>query len=214
MLKNKVISIILISLLILTCFNITVSHDNIASQESPGNSLEDEVIDVKTISNDIPNRGSRGSGNSKLCENNAYGGSWVDSFEDDSGIEYIYNIFHQICDLTLRKFRYIPNGDFEEGNLGQVPDNWTYHVYRTGSFKGSHITTVKQVNTHYFSGSKAVYGYVKSQATSGAYRTHINFTPTPGYQNLSGAKYVYVSMRDIKTYHSVSSWGWNLFVFI
>ncbi|WP_455391553.1 hypothetical protein, partial [[Eubacterium] cellulosolvens] len=141
-------------------------------------------------------------------ENNAHGGSWVDSFKDDSGIEYNYNVFYQNNDITLRKYTYLLNGEaFEKGTVGQIPENWTYHTYFYGTGTGYYSEQLNLIDTSYFSGSKALYAYLRGDERTGGYRPHLNITPVQPFINLSGARYVYVHMRDIQDYHSIG-WGW------
>ncbi len=150
------------------------------------------------------------SGSKSLYEQDLAGGSWVDSFEDDSGIGYEYNIYHRLGDISLRRFSYIPNGDFEEGTVGQIPDNWTYHTWNTGT-GGKFQVNVKQNNTQFYTGNHCMYGYVKGdEGTIGGYRQYLNVT-TKSFINVSGARYVYIFMRDIKEYHPYS-WGWTNFI--
>ncbi len=203
----KLMSILLILLLIL--INFPYNSDYHLKNDRNSNSLESNV-NLTNFNGNIVEK-PLGTRSQKVeIHNNDHGGSWLDSFEDDSGIGYEYNLYHKLGDISLKKFSYIPNGDFEEGTVGQIPDNWTYHTWNTGT-GGIFQVKVKQNNTQYYSGKHCMYGYVKGdEGTIGGYRQYLNAT-TKSFVNVSGARYVYIFMRDIKEYHPYS-WGWTNFI--
>jgi hypothetical protein len=177
--------------------------------------IEDSIIEPSNNNNlESSNSPTSTSSSTKsLYEEDIAGGSWVDSFEDDSGIESINNILlnNKSNSVTIDyRNKYLKNGDFESGTVGQVPDDWTYHIYNTFG-AGTSTVQVKQEDSQYFSGSHSLYGYVKcDEVVVGGYRTFLNVT-TASFINVSGAKYVYIFMRDISVTHSYS-WGWNVLI--
>ncbi len=183
----------------------------IDSFESENSALEDSATSAASPAPSSAG-GGRLTASAGLYESNSHGGSWVDSFDEDSGIELIYNLNHSKGDVYSCKYKYLPNGNFEKGTLGLVPDGWNYNIYNTGSGSGTHTINCDQINSQYQSVSHSMYGYVKSQANSGSYRTHMNVSMS-SFADLYGGKYIYIHMRDIQVSHSLG-WGWNTMIYL
>lgn len=86
----KLISVVIIFILLLSSFNFIFNSEDLANNYKIS---DQEIIDntEDSFKSEIDNnpRSSRGTrSGSVLIEKNEYGGSWLDSFQDDSGIDW------------------------------------------------------------------------------------------------------------------------------
>ncbi len=98
MIKNKVISIIIIAALLFISWLNSIPNSKVL-QDDPRDLVEEIIDDVdndvkENIDNSNPptSTGSRAiQDNSRAVENNDHGGSWFDGFDDSSGVESGFN---------------------------------------------------------------------------------------------------------------------------
>jgi PGF-pre-PGF domain-containing protein len=113
-----------------------------------------------------------------------------------------------------------PNLDFEIGEPGSVPANWSKELKQSdgdGARPGYHEYDLKIVNTTRLNGSQALYGYAKVVSYPSGYCC-------PGYRSLTCAwmndsidasrvENVTIYMTDIQSNYTVG-WGWGSYFFL
>jgi predicted GH43/DUF377 family glycosyl hydrolase len=145
---------------------------------------------------------------SNLYEQDIAGGSWIDSFNDNSGINWTLSDQVILNDGNVRINPVkIPNSDFEIGTLGTFPDKWIMEKAYEGS--GIFIREAKLVNDRYYSRDRSVYCYAKalSDGTANSHSSLFNLT-TSNYLDTKGADKVIVFASNLTVKHS-NNWGWN-----
>ncbi|WP_455391919.1 LamG-like jellyroll fold domain-containing protein [[Eubacterium] cellulosolvens] len=153
MIKNKIISLIIMGLLIAILFNLPATiwlENQNGSIESLHSTISDN-LDDQTSNIDLKTIGIRGSRSSNQKENNLNGGSWVDSFKDNSGInvvmsDYIKNVNEDvIINSSAIDSNTIALWHFNEGTGSTVYDATTNNndgtrsgaIWTTGRFGGA-----------------------------------------------------------------------------
>jgi predicted GH43/DUF377 family glycosyl hydrolase len=89
-LRTKPIAILIAIILLLGLIN--VIEVPIDSSESENSAVEDSATSAASPAPSSSTGGARSGASSGLTESNLHGGSWLDSFNDDSGIEFCNNI--------------------------------------------------------------------------------------------------------------------------
>jgi len=131
---------------------------------------------------------------------------WSDTFEDSSRVSHSQGVRIGNWEVTLLALT-IPNDSFEMGTLGDVPTNWDQNNYNMGP--GAHFHEAHTVDTHYYEGSRSLYGYSKVAATSQQQsRQSVTYVNMSSFVDATGLSGITIYMRDVQRFHS-GGWGWN-----
>ncbi|UCH88279.1 MAG: cadherin-like domain-containing protein [Thermoplasmata archaeon] len=208
--EKQVIVVVLI-ILISSFYYPLISDNSLDDFENVENIIEPQLDE---IDDDEVSSTRSASSHMISSQNDAFGGSWVDSFEDDSGIDWA------LSDTTLNisdgeaklGSRNIANSDFESGTIGSVPNDWVKEESTSGS--GTFDHDLKLVNDRYFEGKKSVFIYSKvtSLGMPATLKTSTTNISTNGFVNVKGSSYVNVYLSNMTVVKSHPSWGWNCYV--
>jgi predicted GH43/DUF377 family glycosyl hydrolase len=146
-----------------------------------------------------------------LIEQNCHGGSWLDSFENDWGIQ---------SNMSEKAVRY--NGDvgfnylsdklpekFETETPATKPIIWDNIDLVTGY--GSHSNDLYVVNDRYEEGSQSVFFYSRFNTASSGGGISWNNLTLKEYISAPRSTNVTLFMSNITVSHSLS-WGWNSYI--
>jgi hypothetical protein len=206
-LKSLLIILILITSSFVFSINIIYSPDNFGS-------FNQEILvddDGENIEPAIDNpASSRGGGQQSFAptqQNVNHGGSWLDTFDDISGVSAIdTSVKYDNGKLRIDTPGYVENGNMEKGTLNQQPPKWTKDTYETGSASFVHYINLR--NWWYFEGSMSTYVESRAQVSSGTGAGSWTNLTMEDYVDASDANSVVVHMSNIIREKSYG-WGWN-----
>lgn len=110
----------------------------------------------------------------------------------------------------------VPNGSFESGSVGSVPDQWSMVTRNWDEHGGTTFTNdLQQIDTKYFEGAKSLWLHSRVVDTDGTRQMRDAWTEavTEDWIDAPSATHVRVFMRDIKSTHS-PFWGWCNHIFL
>ncbi len=113
----------------------------------------------------------------------------------------------------------VPNGSFESGTVGLVPDNWSMIAADLtdppdGPKTATFIHGMEQTDQKYFEGSQSL--WLHSRVVDEGLRQgrgSQTIAETKDWIFAPSATYVRIYVRDIKSTHSIS-WGWSNYVML
>jgi hypothetical protein len=105
----------------------------------------------------------------------------------------------------------VPNGSFESGTVGLIPDNWKMRTYNYGMAGATHVNEMQQADSRYFEGGKSLWMHSRVVDTDGTnvMRWSRTIAETEDWINAPYATHVRIFVRDIRGTHSPLSWGWG-----
>jgi hypothetical protein len=110
----------------------------------------------------------------------------------------------------------VPNGSFESGSVGSVPDQWSMVTGNWDEHGGTTFTNdMQQIDTKYFEGARSMWLHSRVADTDGTRQMRDAWTEavTEDWINAPSATHVRIFMRDIRSTHS-PSWGWCNHIFL
>jgi hypothetical protein len=108
----------------------------------------------------------------------------------------------------------VPNGSFEEGTVGAIPDHWMMKTWDYAEPQPLPISTyiheVNESSAVYFSGSRSCWLHSRVVDTDGTVKARYSHTwiESEDWIDAPTAIYVRFYIRDIQPTHSLP-WGWN-----
>lgn len=114
----------------------------------------------------------------------------------------------------------VPNGSFESGTVGLVPDNWVMIAANLtdppdGPKTATFIHEMKQTDQKYFEGSKSL--WIHSRVVDEGLRQgrgSQTTAETEDWINAPTATHVRIHIRDIISTHSALHWGWGNYIML
>jgi len=105
----------------------------------------------------------------------------------------------------------VPNGSFESGTVGLIPDNWVMVTKNWGPEAATWIHEMKQTDQKYFEGGRSLWLHSRVVDTDGTRtgRDCNTIAETKDWINAPLATQLRIYMRDIKSTHSPIGWGWG-----
>jgi len=105
----------------------------------------------------------------------------------------------------------VPNGSFESGTVGLIPDNWVMKTYEAGVSSTTYIHEMQQTDQKCFEGAKSLWLHARVVDTDGLKLSRISraIAETEDWINAPLATQVRLYVRDIKSTHSALHWGWS-----
>jgi len=105
----------------------------------------------------------------------------------------------------------VPNGSFESGTVGLIPDDWVMVTENFGPEAATYVHEMKQTDQEYFEGSRSLWLHSRVVDTDGtkAGRNSSTIAETEDWINAPLATQLRIYIRDIKSAHSSLSWGWG-----
>ena len=105
----------------------------------------------------------------------------------------------------------VPNGSFESGTVGLIPDNWVMNTLDVGVENTTHIHEMQQTDQKYFEGGRSLWLHSRVVDTDGLKLGRFSRTiaETEDWINDPLATHVRIYIRDIKSTHSALGWGWG-----
>jgi hypothetical protein len=105
----------------------------------------------------------------------------------------------------------VPNGGFESGTVGLIPDNWVMKTYEAGVSNTTYVHEMQQTDQKYFEGAKSLWLHARVVDTDGLKLSRISraIAETEDWINAPFATHVRIYVRDIKSTHSALGWGWG-----
>lgn len=110
----------------------------------------------------------------------------------------------------------VPDGGFESGTVGLIPDNWVMITKNFGPEAATYVHEMKQTDQKYFEGSRSLWLHSRVVDTDGTKTSRDCYTiaETEDWINASSATQLRIYMRDIKSTHSPLGWGWGNSIFL
>ncbi|MFQ6115556.1 MAG: hypothetical protein ACE5NG_15965 [bacterium] len=107
----------------------------------------------------------------------------------------------------------VPNGSFESGTVGLIPDSWVMIDWRVGHGpeNSTRIREMEQTDQMYFEGSKSLWLHSRIVNTDGMKRSRSSqvWAETEDWINAPLATHVRIYIRGINSAHSPAGWGWS-----
>lgn len=110
----------------------------------------------------------------------------------------------------------VPNGSFESGSIGSIPDQWSMVTGNWDEHGGTTFSNdMQQASGTYFEGARSLWLHSRVVDTDGTRQMRDAWTMavTEDWINVPFATHVRIFMRDIKSTHSLS-WGWSNHIFL
>lgn len=105
----------------------------------------------------------------------------------------------------------VPNGSFESGTVGLVPDDWVMVTKNLGPEAATWVHEMKQIDQKYFEGGRSLWMHSRVVDTDGtmASRDCYTIAETEDWISAPLATQLRIYIRDIKSTHSSLGWGWG-----